>query len=170
MRVSGLGGRTLCGCADRPRLRLRGAGRRRVIRRPAAGLLGVASDLRGDICARFDRGCDRADDGGRVAHAHVARQTPCVAELGKGAREGCLAGNLGAAFPAADASQCTIDPGSRRSIRADVVGMVSTALATKLRTMARAGLSLRRALKVVAIWLPLWLGAGRIAVFVPRRR
>ena len=30
-------------------------------------------------------------------------------ELGKGAREGCLAGNVGAAFPAAYVSQCTID-------------------------------------------------------------
>ena len=35
--------------------------------------------------------------------------------------------------------------------------MVSTALATKLRTMAGRS-SLARALKVVAIWLPLWLG------------
>ena len=39
---------------------------------------------------------------------HTFRQTLC-GELGKGAREGCLAGNLGAAFPAADASQCPID-------------------------------------------------------------
>jgi hypothetical protein len=62
-------------------------------------LRGIARDMTDDVILQMT-----ADE----QLVHTFRQTLC-GELGKGAREGCLAGNLGAAFPAADASQCTID-------------------------------------------------------------
>ena len=82
-----------------------GRRRRRVIRRAAAGFLagfdlrGIARDMTDDVIVQMT-----ADE----LLMHTFRQTLC-GERGKGAREGCLAGNLGAALPAADASQCTID-------------------------------------------------------------
>jgi hypothetical protein len=91
--------------ARTPTLALARRRRRRVIRGPAAGFLagfdlrGIARDMTDDVIVQMT-----ADE----LLMHTFRQTLC-GELGKGAREGCLAGNLGAAFPAADASQCTID-------------------------------------------------------------
>ena len=103
MRVSGLGGST-SSLRGRPRLRLGGAGERSSDDRRRGFLAGfdlggIARDMTDDVIVQMT-----ADE----LLMHTFRQTLC-GELGKGAREGCLAGNLGAAFPAADASQCTIE-------------------------------------------------------------